>query len=177
VTARILVPDGEVTGWHPLSGAPAPEYIPPAWIASHVGKRLAEAMRTLSHMSINGHPLGFVSSWPRYAIEWTDQLAQLEGDQEQQRQEAAAKNWTKVIPSSTEIMRMETAIVWPGRYLGEFPQLLRTVGAVAQAKARYLDISRAAHRLGLPGRLVRRWNGEALDLIAAGLRRDSVAVF
>jgi hypothetical protein len=44
---------------------------------------------------------------------------------------------------------------------------------VALARARDRDIAHAARRLGLPGRLARRWN----DLIAAGLRRDAAAVF
>jgi hypothetical protein len=39
------------------------------------------------------------------------------------------------------------------------------------------DITHAARKLRLPGRLARRWNCEGLDLIAAGLRRDAVAVF
>jgi hypothetical protein len=72
---------------------------------------------------------------------------------------------------------METAIVWPGRYLSHAPQLLRTVRAVALSRARDRDIAHAARKLGLPGRLARRWNCEGLDLIAAGLRRDAVAVF
>jgi hypothetical protein len=36
------------------------------------------------------------------------------------------------------------------------------------------DIAHAACKLGLPGRLARRWNSEGLDLTAAGLRRDAV---
>jgi hypothetical protein len=72
---------------------------------------------------------------------------------------------------------LETAIVWPARYLGHVPQLLRTVQAVALARARDRDIAHAARKLALPGRLVRGWNNEGLDLIAAGLRRDAVAVF
>jgi hypothetical protein len=35
----------------------------------------------------------------------------------------------------------------------------------------------AAKRLRLPGRLVRRWNGEGLALIARGLIRDRVRIF
>jgi hypothetical protein len=174
----ILIPqETNDDGWHPLSGQPAPELIPATWLGWHTGKRLAEAMRTLGFLSINGHPLGYTSAWPRYMTEWGDVLARLEGDEEQQRQDAAAKNWTKIVPTSIEIGRMETAIVWPGRYLGEFPQLLRAVGAVAQARARYLDIAHAARKLNLPGRHVRRWNDEGLDRIAAGLRLDEVAMF
>jgi hypothetical protein len=51
------------------------------------------------------------------------------------------------------------------------------VQAVALSRARRQDIAHAARKLGLPGRLARRWNGEGLDLIAAGLHRDAVAIF
>jgi hypothetical protein len=61
---------------------------------------------------------------------------------------------------------METAIIWPARYLGHVSQLLRDH-----------DIAHAPRKLGVPGRLARHWNCEGLDLIAAGLRRDAVAVF
>ena len=90
---------------------------------------------------------------------------------------AAESNWTKPRPSSIEITRMETAIVWPARYLGHVPQLLRTVQAIALARSRDRDIAHAAHKLRLPGRLARRLNCEGLDLIAAALRRDAVPVF
>ena len=72
---------------------------------------------------------------------------------------------------------MEMAISWPVRYLGELPQLLRTVGAVASVKSRGQNIAAAERKLRLPGRIVRRWNNEGLDLIAAGLRRDEVMIF
>ena len=72
---------------------------------------------------------------------------------------------------------METAIIWPARCLGHVPQLLGTVQAVGIARSRDRDIAHAARKLGLPGRLARRWNRGGLDLIAAGLRRDAVAVF
>src|SRR5262249_16999028 len=80
-------------------------------------------------------------------------------------------------PSSIEITRMETAIVWPARYLDHVPQLLRTVQAVAFLRARNRGIAHAARKLRLPGRLARRWNREGLNLIATGLRPDAVAVF
>jgi hypothetical protein len=175
---RILSQQEIVDGWHPLDHKPAPEYIPPSWIGTHAGKRLAEALRTLRHMPINGVPQGFATSWPGYAmIEWEDRLAQAGSDQEQQQQEAVAKNWSKTIPTSIEISRMEVAISWPARYLGEIPQLLRVVGAVASAKSRGQNIAVAERKLRLPGRVVRRWNNEGLDLIAAGLQRDEVMVF
>ena len=125
ISDQIIIDDS----WHPLSGHKAPEYVPPMWIGPHVGLRLVEAFRTLQAMPVNGVPSGFVNSWPDYRLEWTDALAQAGADQEQQAGEAARRNWTRVVPSAEAITRMETAIVWPARYLAGAPQLLRTVGA------------------------------------------------
>jgi hypothetical protein len=162
--------------WHPLDHTPAPDYIPPQWDGPHVGKRLAEALRTLRHMPINGYPAGFTNSWPAILHEYADRTG-YEDDPVWKAERAAESNWSRPRPSSIEIARMETAIVWPGRYLGHVPQLLRTVQAVALARSRDRDIAHAARKLALPGRLARQWNCEGLDLIAAGLRRDAVAVF
>jgi hypothetical protein len=163
--------------WHPLDGVSAPEYIPPQWDGPHVGKRLAEALRTLTHLSIGGAPRGFANAWPEYAVEWIDEIAQAGADKTQQAQDAAAKNWTKIIPSAEEITRMEQAIAWPARYVGDLPQLLRAVGAVAIAKARHQNVAAAARKLRVPRRLARRWHNEGCELIAAGLARDEVLVF
>jgi hypothetical protein len=80
---------------------------------------------------------------------------------------AAESNWTKPRPSSIEIARMETAIVWPGRHLGHVPQLL---SHSASRRARTCAARRhraCSAQARLPGRLARRWNCEGLDLIAA----------
>src|SRR5262249_26311602 len=147
---------------------------PAYWDGPHVGKRLAEALRRLRYIPVNGYPAGFTNSWPTILHECSDRAA-YEDDPVWKAERAAESNWTKLRPSSIKIARMETAIVWPARYLGRVPQLLRTVQAVALSRARDRDIAHAARRL--PGRLARRWNTEGLDLIAAGLRRDAVAVF
>jgi hypothetical protein len=171
------MPDPELLReWHPLDHTPAPEYIPPKWYGPHVGKRLAEALRTLRHLPVNGYPVGFTNSWPAILHEYSDRAA-YEDDPIWKAERAAEANWTKPRPSSVEIARMETAIVWPARYLSHVPQLLRTVQTVALAGARDRDIAHAARRLAVPGRLARRWNCEGIDLIAAGLRRDAVAMF
>jgi hypothetical protein len=163
--------------WHPLDGVPAPEYIPPVWIGTHVGLRLVEAMRTLTRLSIGPNGSGFGSAWPAYRYEWIDELAQASSDETQQLQEANARNWTKIIPSGEEIARMEMAIMWPARYLRDIPHLLRVVGTVAHARARYREMRWVAHRMHMPQRLVRRWNNEGLDKIARGLVCDDAGVF
>lgn len=166
-----------IKDWHPLDGVPAPDYVPTHWDGVHVGKRLIEAMRTLMRLSMAHGSSGFGSAWPMYRYEWTDQLAQATADEVQQQQEAHARNWSKIVPSSEEIGHMEEAVGWPATYLRNVPQLLRVVQAVAHARARYREMPWVARRLRLPQRLARRWNREGLDLIAQGLRIDDVPVF
>ena len=48
---------------------------------------------------------------------------------------------------------------------------------VAMSRSRDRDLEHAARRLRLPGRLVRKWNGEGLALIARGLISDKVRIF
>jgi hypothetical protein len=122
-------------------------------------------------------PQQFGNGWPSYSHSWEDLLAQLEADEEEKRREQNTQNRVRILPTSIEISRMEQAIGWPAHYLLALSQLLRTVQGVAIVRARHGDIRRAAHRLRLPERLTRRWNHDGLDAIAAGLRRDGVAVF
>jgi hypothetical protein len=104
-------------------------------------------------------------------------LAQQQADEQQKADDVRARNRIRIIPSSTEIQCMETAIIWPARYLTAIPQLLRVVQAVARGRALDREMPHIARRLRLPGRLVRRWNREGLDTIAYGLRRDNVRIF
>ena len=75
-------------------------------------------------------------------------------------------------------MPWKRRFAWPARYLLSFPQLLITVGAVALGRSRWQDIDFIAEKkLHLLPTLVRRWNREGLDLIAAGLYADGVRIF
>ena len=178
MSARLINLDGTIDNtWHPLDGVPAPDYIPATWDGPHVSKRLVEALRVLFRLPMPPGPKVFGNAWPAYSWSWEDQLAQEERDQAEKSQDAFAQNRVKLLPSAVEIMHMETAIVWPARYLGEFPQLLVTVGCVALARSRYRDIEFVARRLRLPPHVVRRWNRDGLDLIACGLRKHSEAIF
>jgi hypothetical protein len=53
----------------------------------------------------------------------------------------------------------------------------RSGGNPTESAFPQVGITAAAHKLGLPGRLCRRWYHEGLDVIAAGLIRDEVRVF
>jgi hypothetical protein len=163
--------------WHPLDNRPPPDYIPPAWDGPHVGKRLAEGLRTLRLMPTANGPREFGNDWPDWCYDWEDQLAQAEQEQAEQERAHKIANRTRVLPSSVEIAHMEASIAWPARYLKDVPQLLAVVQSVAFLRARHRDMQQAARKLSLPGRLVRRWNREGLDQIAIGLTCDGVRIF
>ena len=110
-------------------------------------------------MPVDRYLAGYTNSWLAILHEYSDR-ATYEDDPVWKAERAAESNWSRPRPSSAEIARMETAIVWPARYLGHVPQLLRTVQAVALFRARHGNIAHAARKLALPGRLCRRWNGE-----------------
>jgi len=174
----MTIPPAELLkGWHPLDGMPAPEVIPDRWDGPHLGLRLVEALRVLRRMPMSGTPREFGNAWPSYGIEFAD-ASSFADDPLWKADQAAAFNRIRPRPSAIEIAHMEAAIAWPARYLKEFPQLLRTVGVVALVRSFHKDVEFAARRrLWMPPRVVRRWNREGLDLIAAGLRCDGVTIF
>jgi hypothetical protein len=173
--ASHLIPASE---WSPLDGTAPPPYVPPNWDGVHTGVRLIEAFQILARVVMTRGPQGYGSAWPSFAREFED-VAQYADDPawKQEQREELHWRWRRVIPSAHEIMIMETAIRWPAIYLAAVPQLLRTVQCAALVRSRGRSLHFAARRLKLPPRVCRRWNRDGLDRIAAGLRRDRVAVF
>jgi hypothetical protein len=170
--ATVLIPGDE---WHPLDGVPAPEYIPEHWDGPHVGLRLVEGFRTLAAMP-NRSVGGTSGYWPEIAYEWRDLMAQEESDLQLKEDKANAHNRAKIRPSAQAISRMETAIIWPGRYLTELT-LTRMVQRVALARSREVDMGYVAYKMQLDRKFLRARNRVGLDIIARGLRRDQVRVF
>jgi hypothetical protein len=174
---RLLRGDIIFENWHPLAGTSAPEYVPTRWDGPHVGKRLIESYRVLAKLPMANGPRFSSGFWPEWTREWTDELAQLEADTAQLEAEARAANRVRILPSASEISRMERAIGWPGRYLAKTrPILAVTVQLVALSRSRERDFGWIARKLKLGVHTVRARNRNGLDVIAAGLRRDNVPV-
>jgi hypothetical protein len=172
----VLIPASSDT-WHPLDGVPAPEYVPPFWIGSHVGLRLVQAFKTLAKMPMSFGPQSGSGYWPRYRHEWEDLLAQEEAAKDDTQLRAEAFNRVRIPPTAIEVGNMETAIVWPARYLAARPLIMRAVHRVAAGRARGQETDLIAQRMRCPPARLRTLNRAGLDLIADGLRRDGVAVF
>jgi hypothetical protein len=171
-----LIPASSDT-WHPLDGVPAPEYIPPFWIGSHVGLRLVQAFKTLGKMPMSFGPRFGSGYWPQYRHEWEDLLAQEEAAKDDKQLRAEAFNRVRIPPTAIEVGNMETAIVWPARYLTSRPLIMRVVHRVAAGRARGQELEAIAYRMKRRAAAVRTMNRAGLDLIAAGLRRQGTAVF
>jgi hypothetical protein len=164
-------------GWNPLDDVAAPEFVPEHWIGAHVGLRLVEAFKTLALLPGVPGPRIFGNSWPLYAFDWSDLLAQETAERDAKEARAAESNRVRLQPSARDVGRMEVALLWPGHYLASRPLILRMVQSVALWRARGLELDRIARRLKKPAATVRRQNRDGLDAIAAGLHRDWVAVF
>ncbi|RXG91566.1 hypothetical protein [Bradyrhizobium zhanjiangense] len=146
---------------------------PSRWSGPHVGRRLAEAMRTLAML-----PMGTGTGraiWPPYVYEWDDLLAQqAQGELERTQ---AMQNRIRLLPSSREVQRMEIAICWPAEHLGSKDHLLRAVNAVALAHALERDAGWVAAKRGGYADTWRERHDQGCDIIAIGLRSRRVPVF
>jgi hypothetical protein len=166
--AQILAPGPE---WSALDGVPAPEYIPPMWDGVHVGVRLVDSFRVLNNL-----PLGIVKNfasgyWPDYWHDWGDLLSQEQGP-EDNRDVAPMR----IRLTMNEITRMERVIGWPGRYVID-DDVRRVVQRVGLLRSHDFDLEHIAHRMRRAANQLRKLNQDGLDQIAAGLRRDKIAIF
>ena len=173
--ASLLIPADDK--WNPLEHVTAAEYIPPAWIGAHAGLRLVEAFKTLAQVPASRGPASKSGWWPHYKTEWVDLLAREEADAQVKEDIARSINRVRIAPSAQAVSRMEAALSWPGRYLVARPLVLRVVQSVARFRSIGYETDKIAHRLHKSPPVLRRINRNGLDAIAAGLRRDDVAVF
>jgi hypothetical protein len=113
-------------------------------------------------------------------MEWIDIVAkEHEWLNDHDQPSEAARQWARTRHRSTpeEVSRMEAALSWAPRYLITRPLAMRVVQTVARFRSIGFEGDKIAHRLRKPPATVRRINRAGLDAIAAGLRRDGVAVF
>ena len=134
-------------------------------------------IKTLAKLPMSFGPQCRSSYWPRYRHEWEDLLAQEQAAKDDKQLRAEAFNRARILPTTVEVGNMETAIVWPARYLGVRPLVMRVVHQVAAGRARGVEMETIARRLRRKAATVRAMNRAGLDLIADGLRLDGVAVF
>jgi hypothetical protein len=141
---------------------------------------LVEAFKILARMPVSRGPAFKSGYWAPYPMEWIDIRAKEHeylNDLDQAHEAALQWSRTHNRCSAEEVGRMEAAIAWPARYLNHRPLVMRVVQAVAQLRSVGWEGDRIARRLRKPAATVRRTNRVGLDAIAAGLRRDGIAVF
>ena len=175
----VLIPVDEK--WNPLESiGAAPEYFPPTWDGPHTSLRLIQAFKTLSAIPVANGPRFKSSWWPHHPMERIDIKAKEHeylNDLDQAREAARQCARTRHRASREEVSRMEAALSWPARYLNHRPLVMRVVQNVARFRSIGYESDKIARRLHKPAVTVRRINRAGLDAIAAGLRRDGVAVF
>ena len=176
--------------WHPLDGVPPPILCPERWTGEWVGYRLCHALKVLARSPMPKGPKAFGSAMPAYEYDWADLIAQSEtkpGEDElseAERQRRAQRNSVRLPPSARELALMEEALLWPGRYLRGLPDILPgftlasalTIWAEAAAREVGFDLLLHARFRRIAPEVASFMARQAMEIIAAGLRRDHVGV-
>jgi hypothetical protein len=147
--------------------------IPSTWSGPHVGRRLTEAMRTLRMLPM-GSLAGYGGTWPVYAYEFDDLVAQKQQGELERTQ--AQQNRIRLLPSLQEIGRMEIVIGWPATFLNG-TNLARAVNCVAFAHSLDLDAGWVSAKRGGDPETWRKEHDEGCGIIASALQRARVPVF
>jgi hypothetical protein len=194
---RLLLKCDGVLAEHFCPLDPEPPYEPPdEWDGPHVQHRFAEALDTLCKLPMGRlRPAEMRSSWPRYALDWNEFMGRMSADVTSMAVEgkldqefvSAYQDWTEdrnrwhERPSAPEISAMESALLWPGRYLRHQSELACAINIAGLAQAHGLpirDVVRGGKHHG--ARSSTQWNELALEAahrIAVGLRVDRIVVF
>jgi hypothetical protein len=174
ITEAVLIRRGDAFVFNPLEDLDDDELAPPIWSGPHVGKRMTEAMQTLRMLPMAGMA-DYRSSWPPYAYSFDDLIGQQEQGELEKTQRM--QNRVRVLPSLSDISRMEVAICWPAQYLADRPHLMIAVNAVALAHAMERDAGWVTNQRGGYADTWRRNHDQGCDLIAWQLRNRLVPVF
>ncbi|WLA75063.1 hypothetical protein QIH77_07650 [Bradyrhizobium diazoefficiens] len=160
--------------FNPLEDVVMDDIPPSVWCGPHVGKRLSEAMRTLRLLPMRT-VAGYGAPWPAYSYEFEDLLAQqAQGELEKTMR---VQNRTRLLPSFSDVTRMEAAICWPARYLIGQMHLLRAVNCVALAHSLDRDAGWVVVKRGGYADTWRANHDKGCDIVADGLRAELVPVF
>jgi hypothetical protein len=175
--------------FNPLDDEPPEIILPSFWSAPHVFVRTADAFGILARMPLGRWgPTGLHNCWPEYYDEWADLLAQLGDFAGEVEKTWEARNRVHMRPSSQELAAMDSALLWPCRYLRGADEQRRALNLVAMANAQGRDLGEVLRRyqgyrrdrVALPRRSEQAWRKTAMlgaDVIAQGLQRDDVPVF
>lgn len=95
-----------------------------------VKARMVEGFQVLRQMPTTFGPKAYGSNWPRMLSEFADLV-------DPQVRENVRQEWarTRILPDMMEIARMEEAICWPARFLGDFPKGADALNLWALCKA------------------------------------------
>lgn len=149
--------------------------LPQTWNIGHVDHRLVEAFKVLLRLPVRVWPKEFGSGMPAYIHEWSDYVAQSEGERELKR----ARNrliYRNRGASADEVRLMDQALGWPLACLSHDADASRAVLLAALWKALEVDFDERLGRINVPRRTFFRWRKAGLDRIVAHLTRERYPV-
>lgn len=176
-TARIhgqreVDPD-RITGWWQER---AQRYEPPpTWTIGHVDYRLVQGFEVLFRLPMRIAPKQYGSAMPAYIHEWSDYVAQSEGEQDLKRARKMLIYRHKGA-TADEVEAMEQSLAWPLSYLGNDADASRAVLHASMWKSLDLEFDRRIYRLGMSRRTFFRHRKRGLESVVSGLSSARVVV-
>jgi hypothetical protein len=150
--------------------------VPDRWSFLFVMERMEEGFRILSRLPLPTRPKGYINSMPIYLHDQGDLNSQIETYELERL--ARTRNRVRILPSPSEIERMEEALYWPAAFLSaaEFHHLARAVNLGALWAAFDVDVDKALKRLKLTRRTFNARKLHGLRIIERELIRGRVPV-
>jgi hypothetical protein len=150
---------------------------PAHWDAKLVGAALVKAFTTLDRLPRARGPREPGGHWPGHAVEWADQLAIAELDEDERRAREKARNRVLMRPTGLEIARMEEAFDWLRELQAQDSgmALVTSLWALRSARGRSVK-ALCAEKHWAPHTFYRK-RAKALAHLAAWLNRHGKPVF
>lgn len=169
---REVDPD-RVTGWWQER---AQRYqAPPVWTIGHVDRRLVQGFEVLFRLPMRIAPKQYGSAMPAYIHEWSDYVAQAEGEKDLRR----ARNrliYRHKGATADEVAAMEQSLAWPLSYLGNDADASRAVLLASMWKSLELEFDRRIYQMGMSRRTFFRHRKRGLESVVSGLSNARVVV-
>lgn len=134
------------------------------WTMDLVNERLVEAVKVAERAIRRPAPSGGNVAWPSWIYTFDDLVGHKPEDREAPRSH---------VPRA-QIDRMEEALLWQSKYLGQDEGPARVLRTYLRCKALRIPFDRACKKKGWPRATAYRSRDRAMTIIAYSLMRDGV---
>lgn len=140
------------------------------WTTARVARAMVQALRVANRVAGPTGPKQYGNAMPRVIYDWADIL----GWTAEEEEKPTEGEPVRLTPTSSQVERMERAILWQSRYLADFPDLAAFLKVWLRCRVSRKKFGAECKRRGWARATAYRGRDRALAIIAEGLNRDRV---